>query len=626
MTGPADPWRLFSHSLLDHAIIFFDRQGSITRWSPGAAQLYGYAAEDVVGRHFSIFHTDEGRAQGLAQTILQRAIIDGRYEEDGWRQRRDGTVFWANVVIAALRDESGAALGFGAVVRDFSRRKKALEALSLSQRIIETSLDLILVTDRRGTFIQVSPSAFSLVGYRPDEMVGRSAEGFIVPDDLDGTRTEMRQARRGGSIRNFECRYLHKDGRPITFTWTGVWAAPEQRHFFIGRDVTETRRRDSQLVQAQKMEAVGQLTGGLAHDFNNLLGVIIGNLDMIQEELPPDHPMQPLAQMALEASLRGSQLNKSLLAFSRRQELKPERIDPAAVVENMATMLRRLIGARIDLQTVIAEDIWAVRVDGSQLEAAILNLAVNARDAMPDGGRLLIEASKAALDDAYAAENAEVTPGDYTMVAISDTGSGMTPEVLAKVFDPFFTTKEVGKGTGLGLSMVHGFIKQSHGHVKIYSEVGRGTTVRLYLPRDLVESEVAAADRNVGAFPTSGETILVVEDNEALRRTAATKITRLGYRVVEAEDAAGALKILNDGLRPDLLFSDVVMPGELDGIALAHEALRRLPGLKILLTSGFTERGVGPANGNLPWPLLSKPYRNTELARALHEALASQDA
>jgi PAS domain S-box-containing protein len=624
MINSAELWRLFGESLLNHAIVICDRQGIIKQWSAGAAELYGYAAADVIGRNFSVLHTDEGRHSGLPQTILQRATIDGRYEEDGWRQRRDGSTFWANVVVTALRDENGVVAGFGAVVRDFSRRKKALDALSLSQRIVETSIDLIFVTDRRGYFMQVSPSALTVLGYRPEEMVGRSAEQFIEPGDLEPTRSEMRQARRGGSIRNFECRYRHKDGRVITLTWTGVWSEPEQRHFFIGRDVTESRRRDHELIQVQKMEAVGQLTGGLAHDFNNLLGIIIGNLDMIKEELPADHPMQELAQAALEASLRGSQLNKSLLAFSRRQELRPECTDPASVIKSMATMLSRLIGERIELKTAVAQDVFAVRVDVSQLEAAILNLVVNARDAMPAGGRLLIEASNAVLDEAYAAENAEVTPGEYALIAISDTGSGMTGEILAKVFEPFFTTKEVGKGTGLGLSMVHGFIKQSHGHVKIYSEVERGTTVRLYLPRDRSDSEAPAVETvTVDVAPKGGETVLVVEDNEALRRTAVARIGKLGYRVVEAENAARALEILDNGLQPDVLFSDVVMPGELDGIALAHEAARRLPSLKILLTSGFTERGTG-TEGQLPWPLLSKPYRNNELARALHAALAGQ--
>ncbi len=223
MIGPADIWPLLSRSLLDHAIVILDPQGNITQWSAGAAQLYGYASRDVVGRHVSLLHTDEGRRSGQPQVILERTQADGRYEEDGWQQRRDGSPFWASLVLSVLRDASGALLGYAAIARDFSRRKKALEAQSLSQRIVETSIDLIFVTDRRGYFTQVSPSARTVIGYRPEEMVGRSAEQFIEPDDLEGTRAEMRQARRGGSLRNFECRYRHKDGQVITLTWTGVW-------------------------------------------------------------------------------------------------------------------------------------------------------------------------------------------------------------------------------------------------------------------------------------------------------------------------------------------------------------------------------------------------------------------
>ena len=610
------------------AIISLDPHRNVATWSHAAEWIFGYTRAEAVDKPYPLVPPG-GREE--FDRLTARVMEGGESVRDiaVKRQRKDGRILDVLFSGAPLYDAQRRIIGAVYALEDVTERKKAEEALILNQRIFATSLDLILVTDRQGIFSLVSPSSEALLGYKPEEMIGRSASEFIHPDDLEDTRNEMREARHGGAMRNFECRYRHKDGRNVaTLAWTGVWSDAEQRHFFIGRDVTEARKRDEQLAQAQKMETVGQLTGGLAHDFNNLLGVVIGNLDLIQDELPKDHRARPLIDVALEACLRGAQLNKSLLAFSRRQELRPQRVDPAAAVKEMATMLRRIIGDRIALEAVVTPDIWAVRVDMSQLESAILNLAVNARDAMPEGGRLMIEASNAILDDAYAAENSEVTPGEYAMIVISDTGAGMAPETLARVFEPFFTTKEVGKGSGLGLSMVHGFMKQSRGHVKVYSEIGRGTTVRLYLPRDRADPAGGEASANAEdrlLHPVT-ETVLLVEDNEALRRVAVTKLTKLGYKVIMAANAAEAITAIDEGARPDLLFTDVVMPGLLDGIGLAHAVVKRLPGVKVLLTSGFTERGASGDGRVIPWPLLSKPYRNAELAQALRDALADTDS
>ena len=606
------------------AIISLDRARKVVTWSHAAERIFGYTRAEAVDKPYPLVPPGgEEEFEHLTSRVMDHGERMRNIEVR--RRRKDGRVLDVLFSGAPLYDAQRRIVGAVYALEDITERKKAQEALALNQRIFATSLDLILVTDRRGVFSLVSPSSESLLGYRPEEMIGRTAVDFIHPDDLEDTRNEMREARRRGVMRNFECRYRHKDGRTaVTLAWTGVWSENEQRHFFIGRDVTEGRKRDEQLAQAQKMETVGQLTGGLAHDFNNLLGVVIGNLDLIRDELPKDHSGQPLVEAALEACLRGAQLNRSLLAFSRRQELRPRRIDPARAVREMATMLRRIIGDRIELESSVTRDIWSVRADLSQLESAILNLAVNARDAMPDGGRLVIEASNAILDGAYAADNSDVTPGEYVMIAISDTGSGMAPETLARVFEPFFTTKDVGKGSGLGLSMVHGFMKQSRGHVKVYSELDRGTTVRLYLPRDQAGAESGEAGSEEGDLhaPPVTETVLLVEDNPSLRQVAITNLTRLGYRILVAANADEALALIDGGAQPDLLFTDVVMPGSLDGLGLAQEAVKRRPGLKVLLTSGFTERGAGGGSRPIPWPLLSKPYRNAELAQALRNALA----
>ncbi|MBF0129143.1 MAG: MASE4 domain-containing protein [Alphaproteobacteria bacterium] len=396
--------------------------------------------------------------------------------------------------------------------------------------------------------------------------------------------------------------------------------------------VAEQRRTEGQLRQAQKMEAIGNLTGGIAHDFNNLLGVLIGNLDLVRERVENDAEALELVDAALDAGLRGAELNRRLLAFSRRQTLQPEEVDINAAISGMVTLLRRSLGERIDIRLACEDDVWRVKVDPAQFETTIVNLAVNARDAMPQGGRLMIETHNRTLDAVYAASHSELSPGDYVLVAVSDTGSGIAPDVLPRVFDPFFTTKQVGKGTGLGLSMVYGFMKQSGGHVNIYSEPGKGTTVRLYLPRfSSVPEERAAAAAVVPEIEKARhELVLVAEDNADMRRVAVRQLADLGYRVVEADSGDKALALIEGGLVPDILFTDVIMPGSLDGIDLADRACSLLPGLPVLLSSGFTERVIldtHERNGReVVYPLLAKPFRKDDLARALRRVLERPQA
>jgi signal transduction histidine kinase/CheY-like chemotaxis protein len=401
----------------------------------------------------------------------------------------------------------------------------------------------------------------------------------------------------------------------------------------LGEALRVKAEREEQLKQtlaklqhAQKMETVGNLTGGIAHDFNNLLGILIGNLDLLKAMVAGNAESEELVDEALEAGLRGKELNRRLLAFARRQSLKPEVIDINETLTGTTKLLRRSLGERIQIELRCNADIWAVKVDPNQLETAILNLGINARDAMPQGGSLTLETRNVTIDETTASMDEELQAGDYVMLAVTDEGEGIAPEILNRVFDPFFTTKEVGQGTGLGLSMVNGFIKQSGGHVTIYSEVGHGTTVRLYLPRDASEVREAVKETRTMAEPRgNGQTVLVVEDNDGMRRVAKKQLTELGYRVIEAENAANALQVLKSAKRIDLVFSDVVMPGEIDGIGLADALSREFPGLPVLLTSGFTARPSDEARwkaiGNISNELLMKPYRREELAWAINRNL-----
>jgi signal transduction histidine kinase len=400
--------------------------------------------------------------------------------------------------------------------------------------------------------------------------------------------------------------------------------------FQYSRDVTQRvrateRLREAQeaIQRAQKMEALGQLTGGVAHDFNNLLQVIGGNLQLLKRETAGDERAERRIDYALAAVVRGAKLASQLLAFGRRQPLEPRVVNLGRFLRGMDDMLRRALGAEIELETVVSGGLWNTLVDPGQIENAILNLAINGRDAMEGQGRLTLEAGNVALDEDYARQHAEVTPGQYVMVGVTDTGSGMTPEVMARAFDPFFSTKPEGKGTGLGLSMVYGLVKQSGGHVKIYSEVGQGTTVKLYLPR-VMQNEEELPDSVAGPVTGGAETILVVEDDPEVRETAVALLADLGYRVLKANDAAAGLAVIESGVTVDLLFTDVVMPGAMRSADLARRAQELIPGLPVLFTSGYTENAI--VHGGRLDPgveLLAKPYTREALARKIRQLLTA---
>jgi PAS domain S-box-containing protein len=601
--------------------------GTITGWNGAAERLFGFMAAEALGRNINIIVPPDRRDE--ARDIIERTRRGEPIEHfETSRVRRDGSAVDVSLSISPIRSVSGEVVGISKAARDIAESKRTEQALSQEieerRRIFDSSNDLILVTDTAGNFIQVSPSVTAILGYQPSDMVGHSAVEFIHPDDLEHTRNEMRAARRGQSKRNFETRYIDRQGNAVALNWTGTWSEPVRRHFFIGRDLTEKQAAEAQLRHAQKMDAVGQLTGGVAHDFNNILTVITGTIGILEEAVAGQPQLAAIARLIDEAAERGANLTKHLLAFARKQPLQPVELDVNALVLEAAKLLHPTLGEHIEITPLLAEDAWTALADPSQLTTAVLNLAINARDAMLDGGKLALETGNVVLDESYASLQSEVTPGNYVMIAVSDTGTGIPPELLERVFEPFFTTKEVGRGTGLGLSMVFGFVKQSGGHIKIYSEQGHGTSVKIYLPRATGLQQTASEAQASSGIQGGNETVLVVEDDSLVRRYVMTQIESLGYSTLEAANASDALRIIDDVATIDLLFTDVIMPGGMNGRQLVDEALKRRPGLKTLYTSGYTENAI-VHHGRLDSGvlLLAKPYRKSELARMIRHALAS---
>jgi PAS domain S-box-containing protein len=488
-------------------------------------------------------------------------------------------------------------------------------------RIFETSQDLILVTDTAGVFIQVSPSSLGILGYEPVEMIGHSATNFVHPDDLENARTEMRSARRGLQTRSFKARYIHKDGREVPLNWIGTWSEPVRRYFFTGRN------SEAQFRQAQKMDAIGQLCGGIAHDFNNILTVITGTIGILADAVADRPELASIAKLIDHAAERGAQLTGHLLAFARKQPLQPVHVGVNSVIRQTLNLLHPTLGAHIQISPLLSEDVWTALVDPNQLAIAVLNLALNARDAMPDGGKLVLETCNLYREENDASLPREIQAGEYVMIAVSDTGSGIPVHDLEKIFDPFFTTKDRGKGTGLGLSMVHGFVEASSGHVKVYSEEGRGTTVRIYLPRSSGPAHGVAETPISCSIERGHEFVLVVEDDDVLRKHVVAQLESLGYTTWEAADFAEALAILDKPAPIDLLFTDIVLPGRSNGRLLVKEALKRRPFLKTLFTSGYSDHAIAnPEPLDSGVLLIAKPYRKSELARMIRMALDSGGA
>jgi len=507
-------YRRLVEAVVDYAIFQLDPSGQITTWNSGAQRIKGYQQHEIIGKHFSSFYTSEDRQAGVPDRALATAATTGKYEAEGWRVRKDGSQFWALVVIDAIRDDSGELVGFAKVTRDITERR-------------ETQLNL--------------------------------------------------------------------------------------------------QATQEQLAAAQKMEAVGQLSGGIAHDFNNLLMIVIGNLESAQHQAFKP-PTNPALHRALNNAMRGAQraaaLTGRLLAFSRRQPLDSKPTDLNKFLSGASEFLQRALGEKIQIETVGAAGLWFVEVDANHLESALVNLAINARDAMPDGGKLTLEGTNVYVDEDYNRLNPELPIGQYVLICVSDTGVGMPRDVLNRAFEPFFTTKELGQGTGLGLSQVYGFVKQSGGHLKIYSEPGQGTTVKIYLPRlhgkgleDLEEADQAI----IGA--DQGEAILVVEDDSDLRAYLADVLRSLDYQVIAAPHAEAALDLLQSDRTIDLLLTDIVMPGR-NGRDLGKEAERIRPGLRVLYMTGYSRNAVfhqGRLDEGVD--LLQKPISQAQLATRVRAAL-----
>jgi PAS domain S-box-containing protein len=505
--------------------------------------------------------------------------------------------------------------------RELKQTNRKLAAL------IDASPYAIVCLDAKQRIMLWNSMATDMFGYTEAEVLERPYP-LVLPEDRAEFEERFKRVAAGEILRNMPSHRRRKDATTLETSSSAAAFYDSESGLPIGvifaiEDTSERTRVQNQLRQAQKMEAIGQLTGGLAHDFNNLLGVILGNLDLLAERFGDGGEERELTEAAIQAALRGAELTRQLLAFSRRQPLAPKHIQLAPVLESTGELLRRSLGENVTIRFSVLAGLWPVMVDVSQLESALLNLSVNARDAMPNGGLLTIEATNVVVDERAFELNLEATPGDYVLIAVSDTGCGMSTEILSHAFEPFFTTKGSG-GTGLGLSMVHGFIKQSGGYTKIYSEPGHGTTIRIYLPRAR-QGQESEPDTVVNPTLACGqEMIRVVEDNDRIRDLAVRHLHSLGYRTLSAADGASALEIIRGDTAVDLLFTDMVMPGGVDGRALADAARRERPNLRILFTSGFTAAAAAVSANQVHANLLSKPYRKSELARCIRGALDTQ--
>jgi PAS domain S-box-containing protein len=622
-------FRLLAEGVLDYAICMLDPSGVVTNWNAGAERLKGYTPKEILGQHFSRFYTKEDRAAGLPAIVLATAAREGRYEAEGWRVRKDGGRFWGSVVVHAIRDKAGHVQGFAKLTRDVTERRAAQEALYESERQFRLLVDgvtdyALYMLDPNGIITSWNAGAQRIKGYPAEEIIGQHVSRFYTERDRAAgipTRVLYTAAREG----RFEAEgwRVRKDG---TMFWANVVvdAIRDEKGELVGfakitRDITERRNAQvalqeaqAQRAHAQKMDALGQLTGGVAHDFNNLLMVVSGYIRTLKNAVAGDAKAARAAEAIELAAQRGETLTRQLLTFARRQTVNPMVIQVSERVEAFRAVLASSIGGSAQLVTTIGPEVWPVKVDASELELSLVNLMLNSRDAMPNGGVIALTAENVTL--ARGDINADIE-GDFVALRVTDTGSGIAPDVLPKVFDPFFTTKQVDKGSGLGLSQVHGFAHQSGGTVTIESALGKGTTVTLYLPRAGAEAAAASEVQVEGA---RGGTVLVVDDNPDVADVSAGMLEQLGYEVHKARDAAAALAAV-DKHAFDLVVSDIVMPGAMDGTALARALRERHPGLPVLLVTGYSQAA---AQATPEFTVMRKPFQLAELSRAAGRMIA----
>ncbi|HEX7046581.1 MAG TPA: PAS domain S-box protein [Gammaproteobacteria bacterium] len=595
-------------------------------WNDGIRSVFGYSREEMAKSSSAwtekVHHEDRSRVMAS----LDEAIAGDaeEWEEEYRFLRKDGAARDVLDKGFLIRDETGKAVRMVGGIDDITRRKEHETKLQQQAALLDKARDAIVVRDMNNRITYWNKSAERLYGWTAEEAIGVAVESLFYRDSTvfkDAMQKLMDAAEWSGEIVQ-----RHKDGHLITVE--GVWSlvrdddGTPQAVLAINTDITERLALEEQLRQSQRLESIGKLTGGVAHDFNNLLTVILGNAELMIDQLPEGDRLHKLAEMSRTAAQRGAELTHRLLAFARRQALEPHMIDTNQLVLGMEDLLRRTLLENIDIEIIPMDDAWWAYVDPGQLESVLLNLAINAKDAMPDGGLLTIEINNVELDEEYAASNSEVVPGRYVMIAVSDTGCGIPAENINRVFDPFFTTKEKGKGTGLGLSMAYGFAKQSEGHIKIYSERDQGTTVKLYLPMAKRIEEPVTAAPVVEPEVSGSEKVLVVEDDDLVRQHAASQLQELGYEVLVADDGPKAMQIIKKESDIDLLFTDVIMSGGMTGRELAEMAKRLRPKLKVLYTSGYTENAI-VHQGRLDRGvhLLQKPYQRAELAKKLRNVL-----
>lgn len=615
-----DRFRLFISGVSDYAIYMLTPEGIVDSWNAGAQRFKGYTASEIIGQHFSRFYTDEDRANGMPKRALEIAVKEGKFEDEGWRVRKDGTHFWCSVVIDPIYDEAGALAGYAKVTRDITERRKAQEQLHASEEqfrlLVQGVTDYaIYMLSPAGEITNWNAGAERIKQYSHDEVIGSHFSRFYTEEDRASgqpART-LKIAVEEGRFESEGWR-IRKDGSKF---WAHVIVDPIRNGLgeLIGfakvtRDITERRqaaaeldRAKEALFQSQKLEAIGKLTGGVAHDFNNLLGVIVGGLELLSREARTATAIKTIDAMQRAAD-RGATLTQQLLSFARQQPLTREKANLGRIIGSFEAVLRRAASDLPDFRVDAAPDLRPVQIDVPQFEAALLNLVVNARDAMPRGGTLILKAENVQLGQS---ELDHLAAGPYIKISVTDTGTGMPPDVAARAIEPFFTTKPVGQGTGMGLSQVYGLVQQSGGDMRIESEVGKGTTISLYFPA-LPGSEEGEEGEDKA---------LVVDDEPDMLDMAVALFRNMGYEVLSANNAKDALAILKRTPSIDVLFADVLMPG-MSGVELARQARALAPAIKVLLASGYAAPAVLAGDDAFDtFQIVKKPYRTAEIMKML---------
>lgn len=618
-------FRLLVEAIRDYAIYMLDAQGTVTSWNRGATRFMGYQPHEIIGQHFSVLYTEEDKKAGLPQRALEIVEREGIFENEGWRVRNDGTRFWAHVVIDPIRSQTGELVGFAKITRDSTERKEAAEALRRSEEqfriLVQGVTDYaIYMLDPQGRITNWNAGAERLKGYKPDEIIGENFARFYSEEERAKgiPYNNLRIAEQEGRFEKEGWR-IRKDGSQF---WANVVIDPvrDENGNLIGfakvtRDFTERRQGQlaleqarEALFQAQKMEAIGQLTGGVAHDFNNLLMAILGSLELVRKRIPNDPKITPLIDNAVLAGKRGASLTQRMLMFARRQPLDPEPTDLVMLLNGMRELFQSSIGPDIRIETRFPIALPHVRIDPNQLESAVLNLCINARDAMSDGGQITISGEEV--------QHEQMTRR-FVLLSVKDNGTGMDDDTLARASEPFFTTKGVGKGTGLGLAMVKGFVEQSGGRFVIRSERGKGTTVELWLP--IAESHASQrVEAKHGEEPINTEplVVLAVDDDPLVLLNARAMLEDLGHTVVTATSGAEAVEVLDRVVRVDLLITDQAMPN-MTGLQLAAIVQEGWPEVPIIIATGYDEM---PASAQGRFEKLTKPYFQSHLNKAIMAA------